>query len=211
MKQSFTVRLKNDNWFIYAKKEDMKKCLTDLTATQFTVLTAILVYANTDGVAIPSQRKIADITGMSVTTVNKAVKDLLEKEYLSRELVGTSRKSSVYSTDSNHVFNGNDAVKYWITEYEQEFAGKYIPVWAKDTVGMKKLLKVYGEEQLKQLIRVCLTDYDKRWSTPTYKTPTIGQFTSWLHCQVAEILKLKTEPTVDKWDSVDNSDDALNL
>lgn len=71
---------------------------------EFTVLVIIASHCGAEGESFPSQRRIADLTGMSVATVNKAVNKLLDTKVggvpiLSRELVQLpkGRKMSIYT------------------------------------------------------------------------------------------------------------------
>lgn len=84
-------------------------------ANKLPLLLVILSHMDKDGKAFPSQRKLAELSGQSVNTVNKLINDLLEIEIngqriLRRELVGTgSRKRSMYYIHQGRV-TGTDAV-----------------------------------------------------------------------------------------------------
>ena len=71
-------------------------------ANRLPLLLVILSYMDKDGKAFPSQRKLAELSGQSVNTVNKLINELLELEVdgqylLRRELVGSgTRKKSMY-------------------------------------------------------------------------------------------------------------------
>lgn len=75
----------------------------DLKATNFTVLLAISSFMDAEGNCYPTQRQIAELTGMSVPTVNKAVNELLAfkvdgKEILKRELIQVGQFKNSYYT-----------------------------------------------------------------------------------------------------------------
>ncbi|MDF2010184.1 helix-turn-helix domain-containing protein [Priestia megaterium] len=75
----------------------------DLKATNFTVLLAISSFMDAEGNCYPTQRQIAELTGMSVPTVNKAVNELLAfevdgKSILKRELVQVGQFKNSYYT-----------------------------------------------------------------------------------------------------------------
>ena len=87
--------------------------IKDIGATEFAVLMAIASYTDNHGQAFPSQRLLADITGLSLPTINKLVNKLLKTEIngvpvLSREFeqTGSKKKFSVYSL--NTVKNENE-------------------------------------------------------------------------------------------------------
>lgn len=77
--------------------------LHHVRGSELTVLLGIASFMNTKGECYPTQRQIAEITGLSLTTVNKAVSNLLEIQIngmpiLDRVLRGTGqRKNSVYT------------------------------------------------------------------------------------------------------------------
>ncbi|WP_304427717.1 helix-turn-helix domain-containing protein [Romboutsia ilealis] len=77
--------------------------LKKVNGSDLTVLMAIASCMNINGTCYPTQRQLADITGMSLTTINRAIKSLLEitvngHPVLERRLLGSgSKKSSVYT------------------------------------------------------------------------------------------------------------------
>lgn len=77
--------------------------LHHVRGSELTVLLGIASFMNTGGECYPTQRQIAEITGLSLTTVNKAISNLLEIQIngmpiLDRVLRGTGqRKNSVYT------------------------------------------------------------------------------------------------------------------
>lgn len=75
----------------------------DLKPTNFTVLLAIASFMDAEGNCYPTQRQIAEITGISTPTVNKAVNELLEyvvngKNIISREFVQQGQFKNSYYT-----------------------------------------------------------------------------------------------------------------
>ena len=90
--------------------------VAELKPTNFTVLMAICSYMDENGECYPTQRQIADRCGISKTTVNKAINELLEfrlngKPLILRELVvNGTQKNSVYTVNPISqvaIFNGN--------------------------------------------------------------------------------------------------------
>lgn len=87
----------------------------ELKPTNFTVLLAIASYMDSEGNCYPTQRKISEITGLTLPTVNKSINELLEfeidgKPILKRELVQVGQfKQSYYTVtiagDSNNLNN----------------------------------------------------------------------------------------------------------
>lgn len=75
----------------------------DLKPTNFTVLLAIASFMDAEGNCYPTQRQIAEITGLTPPTVNKAVNELLEFKVngtpiLKRELVQVGQFKNSYYT-----------------------------------------------------------------------------------------------------------------
>lgn len=77
--------------------------LREVKGSDLTVLIAIASYMNINGTCYPTQRQLAEVTGMSLTTINRAIKNLLDMAVnghpvLERKLLGSgSKKSSVYT------------------------------------------------------------------------------------------------------------------
>lgn len=99
----------------------------DLKPTNFTVLLAIASFMDAEGNCYPTQRQIADITGITTPTVNKAVNELLEfkvngTSIISREFVQQGQfKNSYYTINPLSqiaIFDGQ--IKEIETEHVQE-------------------------------------------------------------------------------------------
>lgn len=79
--------------------------VAELKPTNFTVLMTICSFMDENGECYPTQRQIADRCGISKTTVNKAINELLEfrlndKPLILRELVvNGTQKNSVYTVN----------------------------------------------------------------------------------------------------------------
>lgn len=77
--------------------------LHHVRGSELTVLLAIASFMDKDGECYPTQRQIAEITGLSLTTVNKSISNLLEikindRPILERTLRGSGqRKNSIYT------------------------------------------------------------------------------------------------------------------
>lgn len=154
-----------------------KGIIKDIGASEFAVLIAIASYSDVDGESFPSQRKLAELTGLSLPTVNKLVNKLLTTEIngvpvLAREFEtsGSKKKFSVYSLNTKKVENeesdlkvifqneseGVDAPKKKTARdyvalfkhlYEEEFGVKYIINYARDTSLIKKKLMADFEQE----------------------------------------------------------------
>lgn len=95
-KESLTLKL--------SIKAVQSKLIAKLGVNEFAVLMTIASFIDREGEAFPSQRKIAELTGLSLPTVNRTVNNLLKAEFngqplLSREfmLSSSKKKFSVYT------------------------------------------------------------------------------------------------------------------
>ena len=75
----------------------------DLKPNRFTVLLAIASFMDAEGNCYPTQRQIAEITGMTTPTVNKAINELLDfkvndNPIITREFVQSGRFKNSYYT-----------------------------------------------------------------------------------------------------------------
>lgn len=80
--------------------------IKEIGATEFAVLVAIASFCDCDGTAFPSQRKLVELTGLSLPTINRVVNKLLETEvngvpilYRQFELSASRKKFSVYTVN----------------------------------------------------------------------------------------------------------------
>lgn len=139
-------------------------------ANRLPLLLVILSYMDKDGRAFPSQRKLAELSGQSVNTVNKLINELLEIEVdgqklLRRELVGKGlRKKSMYSiyqgeitsTEAveavstliadekdkaeNYNLTTKDIAELFSKAYEETFGQGYVINYGKDLSLIKRKL-----------------------------------------------------------------------
>jgi transcriptional regulator with XRE-family HTH domain len=182
--------------------------VSDLKPTNFTVLLTICSYMNAKGECFPTQRQIAERCGISKTTVNKAINELMEykvndKPLIERQIVNVgSYKNSVYTVNPVSqvaIFNGDIEPAEKKPEEDKEFktakdvGGYFIKVF-RDTYGVqpninyardytnvkKKWLGQFTDQQIKKMIEVGVTEYDTRWKSGKFPRPTLSALTSWL-------------------------------
>lgn len=194
--------------------------IKEIGASEFAVLMAIASFTDIEGEAFPSQRKLAEITGLSLPTVNKLVNRLLEIEIngvpiLSRkfEQTKTKRNFSVYSlntvkgeneeSDLKVNFQNSEPAKKRTAKdysrmfaelYEEEFGVKYIPSYARDMSLIKsKLMANFEDEQILELIEYCVKNYREKWAKPSYPYPTIPMICGWLGNTALQLIKQEKE------------------
>lgn len=209
-------------------------------ANRFGVLLAILSFMDKDGKSFPSQRKLAELTGQSVNTVNKLINELLEiqvdgQHILKREMVGDGfRKRSMYYIHAGEVtatddvdaaeenpaeeMNSKDVAVYFMELYEEEFGVGYVINWGRDlSLIKKKLLTAYDNETLMGVIEVAVKQYKANWANDKYPLPTISMICTWLGNTAYGIYKTdkdkeerQEERTAEAVEQ-DDTDRALNL
>lgn len=200
-----------------------KGIIKEIGASEFVVLMAIASFTDIEGEAFPSQRKLAEVTGFSLPTVNKLVNRLLEVEIngvpvLSRkfEQTKTKRNFSVYSLNTVKTENEESDLKVnfqnvepeekpkkktakdysakFCAMYEEEFGVKYIPSYARDMSLIKsKLMANFEEEQILELIEYCVKNYKEKWAKPSYPYPTIPMICGWLGNTALQMIKQEKE------------------
>lgn len=208
-----------------------KGMLKNLTPAQLKILLAIASHMDDNGIAFPSMRYLSEITGVAVNTVSTAVKGLLDLRIdgvpvMTRIVEGTgARKKSKYNfvvdTDNPVVVDETQEVrqtaKYFILlfceEYEKEFGRKYAVSWMKESGQMKNLMKKFSDEEIKTIIHITVTEFAKRWRTPTYPSLTLGAVCGWMANQALQIAddKGKKQTKASKWDHIENTEEDLML
>lgn len=171
------------------------------------LLLAIISYMDADGRSFPSQRKLAELTGQSINTVNKHINELLEIEIdgqklLKRELVGKGvRKKSMYyiskgevtnseaveavneiiETEQKKAMTSRDVAHHFADVYKETFGVGYTINYGRELSMIKnKLLKNYDDEALIGLIEVAVKQYKNSWANANYPLPTISMLCTWL-------------------------------
>lgn len=212
--------------------------IKEIGANRFGVLLAILSYMDKDGRAFPSQRKLAEMTGQSVNTVNKLINELLETEVagqyiLRREMIGTGfRKKSMYYIHTGEITNteaplkdptngkltAKEAVEYFAELYEEEFGQGYVINWGRELSQVKnKLLSAYDDETVIQVIEVAIKRYRTDWASPNYPLPTVSMLCSWIANRAYGLLQQEQEGRAKQAERIstagdlDDTDKALNL
>lgn len=167
--------------------------IKQIGATEFSVLMAIASFCDIEGEAFPSQRTLAEITGLSLPTVNKAVGRLLETKFngvpvIARELesMGSKKRFSVYNLYvQEEEAEKKKTAKYYVEKFKALFEVKYgfpfVVNYSRDTsLVKKKLMADFTEEQIEKIIEYTIENYEKKWSNTKYPYPTITMICSWL-------------------------------
>ena len=122
--------------------------MKEIGSRQFCILVAILSHIDEYGQAFPSQRKLAEVTGMSLPTVNKGIKKLLETkingEYIiSRELLPSDivGEYSLYTVNRT-VMDVSEPAKIEVAKQEAKkpVTAEDIIAYVKDTERTKPLI-----------------------------------------------------------------------
>lgn len=178
--------------------------IKDIGARNFSVLLAIAAHINSGNAAFPSVAKIAEITGLSSPTVIKAIQELEGTEIGGTPVIKKSRATTANgNSHSIYYFVGaevvdevpqqeltaKDAVILFCEHFEQTFGVKYNPTWGRDISMVKsKLIAQYPADQLREIIRIAVTQYSSFGNNPQYPTPTIGMLCTWLANKAAGVM-----------------------
>lgn len=192
-------------------------------ANRLPLLLVILSYMDKEGKAFPSQRKLAELSGQSVNTVNKLINELLEidvdgQKLLRRELVGTgARKKSMYFihqgkvTDTDAIeavaelrekealeelkaWNSKDVAQYFQEVYTETYGVGYTFNYGRDlSMIKKKLIPNYDDDALKGIIEIAVKQYKSKWSNENFPLPTISMLCTWLANQAYGIYSQEIE------------------
>lgn len=176
----------------------------------FTVLLAIASFMNTEQKAFPSQETLAEITGLSIPTLRKALTELTEIKVNEQPILrkSTVGRSTVYQLVS--IADKEESVKEEETEvkeltskdvlilfcdyYAETFDTEYVPAWGRELGQIKqKLIGKFPDEDLREIVRIAVTKYKQNWANQQYPLPTIGQLTSWLANKANAVWQLEKE------------------
>lgn len=168
-----------------------------LKPTNFTVFLTLCSFMDASGKCCPSQRDIAERSGLSKTTVNKAINELLEFELngqpiLYRELSGQSAytvmpaakeesKETEVAAAATMFSSGVDILKYFAGIYRDVYGVNPKISWGVDSAIVKKAwIGTYSDEDIKTMIDFSVKEYDSRWKNSKYPRPTIRGIVSWI-------------------------------
>lgn len=161
-------------------------------ATNFTVLMAIMAFANPLGESYPTQERIAEITGLSRSTVNRAIKELMDVTINRRKLLVRDQhehgkfRNNVYKFMAEIVEEGEymtapEVLEYFMDKYREVYGVEYITNYGRDRNMIKsKLSTAYDRRTLRAMIDKAITEYDARWAKPAYPVPKITYLCGWL-------------------------------
>ena len=169
-------------------------------ANEFAVLVAIASFCDGEGMSFPSQRKLVEVTGLSLPTINRIVNKLLETEingvpilYRDFEISASRKKFSVYkmnitddaAADTDEEPKTKRTARDFAFEfkkrYEEKYGINYVINYGKDTsLIKKKLIDQFTEEEILKIFDYVVENYRDKWANTNYPYPTISMVCSWL-------------------------------
>lgn len=189
--------------------------IKEIGANRMAILLAIVSYMDENGQCFPSQEKIAELTGQGRATVQRNLQELCEVEFngqklLHRELVGKTRKKTLYTISAGAItntdltaeskpqekpegMNSKDFVTYFHKNLTEVFSVTLSPNYSKEGAVIKRLLGTYDPETLQNIIDVVMSQYKNKWYKPQYPYPTIFQLGSWLANEAYKIVKAEQD------------------
>lgn len=174
--------------------------------TEFVVLLTIASFCDKDKQGFPSQRKLVELTGLSLPTVNRVVNKLLETKingnpilYRKFEMSSSRKKFSVYTVNAIDVGadaeglsskkTAKDFVSMFKAKYEETYGIGYVVNYGRDTALVKnKLMTTFSDEQIEQIFDYIFENYRDKWAKANYPYPTITMACTWLGTVVAQQL-----------------------
>lgn len=177
--------------------------LRDMGQRGSLVYLVLASYMNRQAVSYPSQQLIADSIGMAVSTVRKALDDLIdgghivEREHNGKKIYQLTNASSgayVLEEDSDEqeklaeevmpkvIFtNSKDVATYFAKVYEETYNLPYTINFGRDLSLIKqKLLGTYSNIQIQTAIDTGVKEYANEWHNPNFPRPTISILATWL-------------------------------
>lgn len=167
--------------------------IKELGGTEYCVLSAIASFCDVEGEAFPSQRKLAEITGFSLPTINKAVAKLLETKVngvpvIAREIesMGSKKRFSIYNLyvkeeEAEKKKTARDYVGKFKYLFEEKYGFPYVVNYARDTsLIKKKLMADFEEADVEAIIEYAIEHYQEKWANTKYPYPTISMICTWL-------------------------------
>lgn len=188
---------------------------------EFGVLMVIAAYSSVEGNASPSQRKLAELTGVSLPTINKIVNRLVTVEVngvpvLSKEVeqAGSKKKYSVYKINAEKVENEKSDLEVGVQEvkpknskdfamlfkklYEEEYKIPYSINFRREVPLIKsKLVSCFDEEQICDLFEYIIKNYKSKWANTKYPYPTIPMICSWLGNTAMQLIKQEKDKSIE--------------
>lgn len=113
--------------------------------------------------------------------------DLLKKVALNNSTLNNSL-SSKENAEPVLFKNSKEVAVYFLEQYQLKYGVQCSISWQRDvSLIKKKLIAVYTQVQIKQMIDTVIADYDSRWAKPSYPRPSISMMCSWLGEQALAI------------------------
>lgn len=92
------------------------------------------------------------------------------------------RSKKNQTEEDNILFNNaRDVMNYFRQQYFTKYSVVYQPNWVREQSMIKNILLTnFTDQQIKTIIDVAVSEYDKRWANPKFPRPSIGQLCTWL-------------------------------
>ena len=189
--------------------DSLMNAMSKFKASELVCLIAICALMDSDASKFPSRRDIVKVTGLSLPTVQRNVKYLIDEGYLTRDFLETAglHDTDTLTVDEQADEDGamthtkfriaKDYVHYFAYCYKQQYNVEYLINYQRDTAQMKRLMKTYSSDELIAIIEYAIKNYDVKWRRFDYPTPTIGQLSSWLANTVATTLAQENKKTTE--------------
>lgn len=178
--------------------------IKEIGCRNFSVLLAIAAHLNEQSVAFPNITVISEITGLSSPTVIKAIQELEAVTVGGQHIIKKSKlKTASGNTKSIYHFvaaeidaddptiemTAKEVIDLFCKYFQETYKIAYNVTWGRDVNMVKsKLVDVYPAEQLREIVRIAVTQYSSFNNSPQYPTPTLGMLCTWLANKAAGVL-----------------------
>lgn len=184
VKQIFKLT-KVGNDFIVSDTKDMfinQKIVKEIGSNNYLVLKTLVCYADLKGKCYPSISTIQDILGLSFNTVNKALKELEQMGYITKELIklkGVKQKHNEYTIvgyadnffDEDSGSDEDRLLAHFKNKFNEFYGFDYEPA-AKDLEQLNDIYRRcdYNFDKCCRLIDKAIAQYKPANSNAKYKT-----------------------------------------
>ena len=183
--------------------DSLLTALRKFKSSEVICLITICSLMDSDASSFPTRREIARVSGLSLATVQRHVKSLIDEGYLTRDFLESETESESLTIKEEANQNNEspwgrfkiakDYVHYFAFKYKEKYGVEYLINYKRDTATVKRLMNTYSSDELIAIIDYTLEHYETKWRRFDYPYPTLGQLSSWLASVVATDIARETK------------------
>ena len=153
--------------------------MSRLSGNQIKILMTLSYYKDESKLCKVSVKDLSGLTGLSDSTVNKLLKELVEAHLIYK--VG-SYYSFEYMESKEHDYQLAKVIAMYRAKYKEVYGNDPTIVYGRDMNLLKRLeiRSKYSYEDVKTIINIGVGEYKDRWESYNYPLPTLGVVFSWI-------------------------------